>query len=197
MAQDQALDLCIKPGCVRDPWLLVPLSPQTHIQLAGQLLPQVTRPKCTGQWVSLQEKGRALRLALSIMGRAIWRSTVLPASLTNQCFSRVLLGAGSVTGVNDWLLSPGHGKCSDICSTCNNMGTASGWCSSRPGCIASGIDGKGPLDPSGSRVTRGSHGEVKRCTSARAKEVPGEWHSISQQISAQAWSRWTNDNGQV
>ena len=49
--------------------------------------------------MSLQEKGRVLRLAVSLLGKAAGRESILPAGFTNRCRSLVPLGAGATAGV--------------------------------------------------------------------------------------------------
>ena len=49
--------------------------------------------------MSLQEKGRVLRLAVSLLGKAAGRESILPAGFTNRCRSLVPLGAGTTVGV--------------------------------------------------------------------------------------------------
>ena len=46
--------------------------------------------------MSFQEKGRVLRLAVSIMGQATKEGSVLPALQTSKCPSLVTSGAGAV-----------------------------------------------------------------------------------------------------
>ena len=49
--------------------------------------------------MSLQEKGRVLRLVVSLLGKAAGRESILPAGFTNRCRSLVPLGAGTTAGV--------------------------------------------------------------------------------------------------
>ena len=46
-----------------------------------------------------QEKGRVLRLAVSLLGKAAGKESILPAGFTNRCRSLVPLGAGTTAGV--------------------------------------------------------------------------------------------------
>ena len=66
---------------------------------AGRPLPPTPQSRFTGSEMSLQEKGRVLRLAVTLMGRAAGRESVLPAAITTRCRSLVPLGAGTVVGV--------------------------------------------------------------------------------------------------
>ena len=69
---------------------------ETH---AGRPLPPTPQPRFTGTELSLQEKGRVVRLAVTLMGKAAGRESILPARITNHCRSLVPLGAGPVVGV--------------------------------------------------------------------------------------------------
>ena len=66
---------------------------------AGRPLPPIPQSRFAGTELSLQEKGRVVRLAVTLMGKAAGRESVLPAPITNHCRSLVLLGAGPVVGV--------------------------------------------------------------------------------------------------
>ena len=49
--------------------------------------------------MSLEEKGRVMRLAASLLRRVAGRESVLPAGFTSRCRSLVPLGAGTTAGV--------------------------------------------------------------------------------------------------
>ena len=66
---------------------------------AGRPLPPTPQSRFAGTTLSLQEKGRVLRLAVTLMGRAAGRESILPAGITTRCRSLVPLGAGTVVGV--------------------------------------------------------------------------------------------------
>ena len=62
---------------------------------------QAGRPqtRLVGGEMSLQEKSRVMRQAVSLLGRAAGQESVLPAGFTNRCRSLVPLGAGTTAGV--------------------------------------------------------------------------------------------------
>ena len=64
----------------------------------GRPLPPTPHTRFKGGEMSLQEKGRVLRLAVSLPGKAGRGSILLPGS-TNRCRSLVPLGAGTTAGV--------------------------------------------------------------------------------------------------
>ena len=66
---------------------------------AGRPLPPTPQSRFTGSELSLQEKGRVLRLAVTLLGRATGRESILPAAITTRCRALVPLGAGMVVGV--------------------------------------------------------------------------------------------------
>ena len=93
-------------------WLLRDDSlPETHRQVsflglaldfeshAGRPLQPTPQTQFVGREMSLQEKGRVIRLAASLLGRAAGRESILPAGFTNRCRSLVPLGAGTTAGV--------------------------------------------------------------------------------------------------
>ena len=65
----------------------------------GRPLPPTPLTRFKGGEMSLQEKGRVLRLAVSLLGKAAGRESILPAGFTNRCRSLVPLGAGTTAGV--------------------------------------------------------------------------------------------------
>ena len=65
----------------------------------GRPLPPTPQTRFKGGEMSLQEKGRVLRLAVSMLGKAAGRESILPAGFTNRCRSLVPLGAGTTAGV--------------------------------------------------------------------------------------------------
>ena len=65
----------------------------------GRPLPLTPQTRFKGGEMSLQEKGRVLRLAVSLLGKAAGRESILPAGFTNRCRSLVPLGAGTTAGV--------------------------------------------------------------------------------------------------
>ena len=65
----------------------------------GRPLSPTPQSRFTGSELSLQEKGRVLRLAVTLLGRAAGRESILPAAITTRCRALVLLGAGMVVGV--------------------------------------------------------------------------------------------------
>ena len=69
---------------------------KTH---AGRPLPPTPQSRFTGTELSLQEKGRVVRMAVTLMGKAAGRESILLARVTNHCRSLVPLGAGLVVGV--------------------------------------------------------------------------------------------------
>ena len=69
---------------------------ETHV---GRPLPPTPQPRFTGTELSLQEKGRVMRLAVTLMGKAVGKESILPARITNHCRSLVPLGAGPLVGV--------------------------------------------------------------------------------------------------
>ena len=66
---------------------------------AGRHLPPTQHSRFTGSEMSLQEKGRVLRLAVTLLGRAGGRESILPAAITTRCRALVPLGVGMVVGV--------------------------------------------------------------------------------------------------
>ena len=72
----------------------------THFEAhAGGPLPPTPQSRFAGTELSLQEKGRVVRLAVTLMGKAAERESILLARITNHCRSLVPLGAGRVVGV--------------------------------------------------------------------------------------------------
>ena len=65
----------------------------------GRPLPPTPQTRFAGGEMSLQEKGRVLRLAVSLLGKAAGRESILPVGFTNRCRSLVPLGAGTIAGV--------------------------------------------------------------------------------------------------
>ena len=65
----------------------------------GRPLPPTPQTRFKGGEMSLQEKGRVLRLAVSLLGKAAGRESILPVGFTNRCRSLVPLGAGTTVGV--------------------------------------------------------------------------------------------------
>ena len=65
----------------------------------GRPLPPTPQTRFAGGEMSLQEKGRVLRLAVSLLGKAAGRKSILPVGFTNRCRSLVPLGAGTTAGV--------------------------------------------------------------------------------------------------
>ena len=65
----------------------------------GRPLPPTPQTRFVGGEMSLQEKGRVLRLAVSLLGKAARRESILPVDFTNRCRSLVPLGAGTTAGV--------------------------------------------------------------------------------------------------
>ena len=74
---------------------------ETH---AGRPLPPTPQSRFAGTELSLQEKGRVMRLAVTLMGKAAWKESILPARISNHCRSLVPLRAGPVVGVKGRLL---------------------------------------------------------------------------------------------
>ena len=66
---------------------------------AGRPLPPTPQSRFTGSEQSLQEKGRVLRLAVTLLGRAAGRESILQAAIATRCRTLVPLGAGMVVGV--------------------------------------------------------------------------------------------------
>ena len=52
-----------------------------------------------GTEMSLQKKGRVVRLAVTLLGRVAGRESILPAAITTHCRSLMPLGAVPVVGV--------------------------------------------------------------------------------------------------
>ena len=71
---------------------------------AGRPLPPTPQLRFTGSEMSLQEKGRDLQLAVTLLGRAAGLESILPAAITTRCRALVPLGAGMVVGVKGSLL---------------------------------------------------------------------------------------------
>ena len=72
-----------------------PPPPPTHTHFeshAGRPLPPTLQSRFAGTELSLQEKGRVVRLAVTLMGKAAGRESVLPAPITKTCRSLVPLG---------------------------------------------------------------------------------------------------------
>ena len=65
----------------------------------GRPLPPTLQTRFAGGEMSLQEKGRVLRPAVSLLGKAAGRESILPVGFTNRCRSLVPLGAGTTAGV--------------------------------------------------------------------------------------------------
>ena len=63
---------------------------ETH---AGRTLPPTPQSRFVGTELSLQEQGREVRLAVTLMGKVAERETILPARISNHCRSLVPLGA--------------------------------------------------------------------------------------------------------
>ena len=72
---------------------------------AGRPLPPTPQLRFTGSEMSLQEKGRVLRLAVTLLGRAAGRESILLVAIATRCRSLVPLGAGTVVGVTSRPLS--------------------------------------------------------------------------------------------
>ena len=83
--------------------------------------------------MSLQEKGRVLRLAVSLLGKAAGRESILPASFTNRCRSLVPLGAGTTAGVKAGLYSHAQRRSGTTCAVCSSTAPRDGPNSSRKG----------------------------------------------------------------
>ena len=62
-------------------------------------LPPTPQTRFVGGEMSLHEKGRVLRLAVSVLGKAAGRESILLVDFTNRCHSLVPLGAGTTAGV--------------------------------------------------------------------------------------------------
>ena len=71
---------------------------------AGRPLPLTPQSRFSGSEMPLQEKGHVLQLAVTLLGKAVGRETILPAAITAQCRWLVLLEAGTVVGVKGRLL---------------------------------------------------------------------------------------------
>ena len=69
---------------------------ETH---AGRPLPPTPQSTFTGTELSPKEKGRVMRLAVTLMGKAAGWESILPARITNHRRSLVPLGVGPVVGV--------------------------------------------------------------------------------------------------
>ena len=52
-----------------------------------------------GTEMSLQEKGQVVQLAVTLLGRAARKESILPVAITTHCRSLVPLGAGTVVGL--------------------------------------------------------------------------------------------------
>ena len=65
----------------------------------GRPLPPTPQTRFNGGGMSQQEKGRVLRLAVSLLGKVAGKESILPAGFTNGCHSRVPLGTGTTAGV--------------------------------------------------------------------------------------------------
>ena len=90
--------------------------------------------------MSLQEKGRVLRLVVTLLGRAPGTESILPAAITTGCRSLVPLGAGTVVGVKEGLSSRVPWEYGITCKVSGGTVLSVGPCSSRPG--RHGRDGK-------------------------------------------------------
>ena len=66
---------------------------------AGRPLPPTPQMRFKGKEMSLQEKGRVLQLAVTLLDRALGTESILPAAITTKCRSFVPLGAGTEVGV--------------------------------------------------------------------------------------------------
>ena len=65
----------------------------------GRPTPPTPQTRFAGPEMSLQEKGRVPRLAVSLLEKAAGRESILPVGFTNRCRSLVPLGAGTTAGV--------------------------------------------------------------------------------------------------
>ena len=65
----------------------------------GRPLPPAPRSKYAGGDLSLQEKGRVLRLIATLVGRATECESIFPARMTHHCRSLTSMGAGLVMGL--------------------------------------------------------------------------------------------------
>ena len=72
------------------------LDVETH---AGRPLPPTPQSRFAGTELSLREKGRVVCLAVTLMGKAAGRESILPARITNHCRLLVPPGVGPVVGV--------------------------------------------------------------------------------------------------
>ena len=96
--EEQSLLFPIQPRKVpREdyPWHQPALDFQTH---AGRPLPPTPQSRFAGTELSLQEKGRVVCLAVTLMGKAPGRESILPARITNHRRSLVPLEVGPVVG---------------------------------------------------------------------------------------------------
>ena len=66
---------------------------------AGRPLPPTPQSTFMGTEMSLREKGLVIRVAVTLLGRAAGKESILPAAITTHCRSLVPLGAGPVVGV--------------------------------------------------------------------------------------------------
>ena len=66
---------------------------------ARRPLPLTPQARFKGTGLSLQEKGRVLRLAVTLLGRTLGKESILPAPITTRCRSLIPLGAGTIVGV--------------------------------------------------------------------------------------------------
>ena len=62
---------------------------------AGRPLPPTPQARFKGTELSVQEKGRVRRLAVTLLGRTLGKESILPAPITTRCRSLVPLGAGT------------------------------------------------------------------------------------------------------
>ena len=69
---------------------------ESHV---GRPLLPTPQSRFTGSEMSLQEKGRVIRLAVTLLGRAAGHASILPAAITTRCRALVPLGAGMLVGV--------------------------------------------------------------------------------------------------
>ena len=66
---------------------------------AGRPLPPAPQSKYAGGDLSLQEKGRVLRLIVTLNGRATDRESIFPLRMTHHCRSVTSMGAGTSMGL--------------------------------------------------------------------------------------------------
>ena len=61
--------------------------------------------------MSMSEKGRKLRRAITLLGRAMGQESNLPAKMTHQCGSLISMGAGTAMGGDGCLYSGSRRQC--------------------------------------------------------------------------------------